>query len=156
MKCIDKAIGWIVKNWDRVPDSDHPNAADLLVVAHIISTTCKINLPDYNLGEDESKAIVEKVGDYMFDPARVRARGGEVIIRRRPAVQLREEMRTLDELLNDQMISIGVGEVALLKALFLTGAFYTMSRATRSEAFGQESPDTVDRRLNTYKMLSQI
>ena len=128
MKCVDRAIGWIVKNWDRIPDADHPSSADLLVVAHIINSTCKTTIADYNLDLDESRQIVTVVGNYMFDHLRIRARGGEVLIRLRPAVQLREEMQTVSELLTDQILSIGTADSALLKALFLTGSFFTMTR----------------------------
>src|ERR1051326_5922028 len=128
MKCIEKAITWVVKNWDQVPDSGYPNPADLLVVAHIIKSTCKTNLADYNLGVDGGRELISAIGDYMFDPLRLRIRGGELLIRRRPVLQLREEMQTNGEMLSEQTQSLGTGDLPLLKALFLVASFHTMSR----------------------------
>lgn len=154
MKCVENAIAWIVKNWDKVPDVGHPNPGDLLVVAHVIQTKCQTKLADFSLEVETSRHLLNLVGDYMFDPVRVRARGGELLIRRRPIIQLREEMQTVGEMISELAMNIGYEEVALLKALFLVASFDTMSRVT-SDAFG-ESEDTDDRRLETYNMLTQI
>lgn len=164
MKCVDRGVEWIVKKWNEVPLAmPDPNPTDLLVLAQVFTSTCKTNLTSYNLDVEESQLVIRTVGDYMLDPARIKARGSEVLIRKRHARLLKEEMETLENMMLDLSMIIGPDDSGLIKAMFLTGSYHTMAgltaigdRADPIKAGQLDETEYIKKILAKYKMLSEM
>lgn len=165
MKCIDRGVEWIIKKWTEVPPSmPDPNPMDLLVLGQVFTTTCKLQLTNYNLDQSESQLLIKTIGDFMLDRSRVKARGSDVLIRNRHARLLKEEMETLENMMLDLSMIIGPDESGLVKAFFLTGSYSSMvgmtgigERGDPTSKWGQmEETEYIKNNLAKYRMLSEI